>query len=449
MADTSRIMGMEDVPVASAGGREAPLEEIDGAMVPRRPATIEETGIAPEVLLDLTLKLARLAPHFATDWAAARLCLSVPLVSDLLEQLTDERLLEVLGAAGPMYYRYAITKKGQERAEWLMDISGYVGPAPVSLEAYTSVLEWQLDRLPSASPEQVARAISELTLPEHAKVVAGLAISSCRSLLLYGPAGTGKTTVGRVLHSALRGHLWIPHCIGIDSSIVRIYDPQTHEVAPGESTEPGARRGDDRWICVKRPFVAVGGEVTLESLDLIYTPARGYYEAPLHVKANGGTFLLDDLGCQRVEPHELLNRWIVPLEHQVDYLTLQTGQQIQIPFRQILIISTNISPGEVISPGLLRRMGYRLYMGYPTPEHYQEIFNRYAARHKLPVPEGLVERLLRRYQAEERPMRGCEPRDLIERARDICHYRRQPVELSEEVMELAWSGYFLNQDITF
>jgi hypothetical protein len=182
--------------------------------------------------------------------------------------------------------------------------------------------------------------------------------------------------------------------------------------------------------------------MTLESFDLTYSPALRYYEAPFHLKANGGTFLIDDFGRQRVDPHVLLNRWIIPLESRIDYLTLHTGMKIQVPFLPLLIIATNLDPAQVTDPAFLRRMGYRLFLAPPSPDRYREIFDRYAERHGLPVQPGLVERLLERYASEGRELRGCEPRDLIERARDICRYTGRPLEINDDIMSLAWTGYF-------
>ena len=187
------------------------------------------------------------------------------------------------------------------------------------------------------------------------------------------------------------------------------------------------------------------GELTIEDLDLGFSPSLGYYEAPLHFKANGGTFLLDDLGFQHIDPQELLARWIFPLENGIDYLTLQTGQKLEVPFRQKLIVSTNIDPEKVMNPAFLRRMGYRLYLGDPSPEYYVEIFRRYAGRYDLSVSADHIAAILDRYKAEGRPLRSCEPRDLIERVRDVCMLRDQKVEINEETLDVAWRGYFGNK----
>jgi hypothetical protein len=417
--------------------------EIDG---PQAPTDVTDTGIEPEILADLVLKMANTVPYFTTEWAVERLCLRPSIVSELLDQLVEEKQLEIRGQVGPMNYRFAVTGQGHRRGDQLMEISAYVGPAPVPLEAYVETLEWQFARFPKIAPEDVTAAISELVLPEEAAQIAGLAVSSGRSLFVFGPPGNGKSTLGRLLHRALRGDLWIPYCIAIGSHVIRLFDPQCHEPIPEDPRAAAAQQLDRRWVHIRRPFIVVGGELTLEALDLAHGYSRGFYEAPLHVKANGGVFLLDDFGCQHVAPHELVNRWIIPLEHQLDYLTLQTGQQIQVPFRQFLIISTNLNPSEVTTPGLLRRLGYRLYLGNPSSERYSRIFEEYCVRSGIDAPPELLPWLLQRYEREERPLRCCEPRDLIERARDISEYRGQQLELDTEVTDLAWKGYFASQD---
>src|SRR5947209_2479786 len=333
---------------------------------PEAPLHVEDAGVSPEILADLLLKAASTVPQFTTEWAARCLQLPQPLIAQLLDQFRAERLLDILGEAGPFGYRYHISQRGLERAARLFEISGYVGPAPVSLAAYTALLEWQLEQGPPVTPAHVRASLSDLILPPQTEELAGLAISSGRSLFLSGPAGNGKTTLGRLLHTALQGDLWVPYCIGVDSNIIRLFDPLVHHPVPVHSEQPWLL--DGRWVRVRRPLVVVGGEATIDSFDLAYSPALRYYEAPLHVKANGGTFLIDDFGRQRVDPHELLNRWIIPLEHQLDHLTLHTGQKIQVPFRQMLIIATNLAPDGVTDPAFLRRMGYRLYLGAPTPE---------------------------------------------------------------------------------
>jgi hypothetical protein len=430
-----------DRPPAADPAETAGFVDVGGVPVPRAPANLDATGVPPEILTDLVLKLAHTVASFTARTATERLCFPSHMIGQILEHLKGDRLVEILGMVGPHDYRFAITDRGRERAVRLLAISGYVGPAPVSIEAYAAALSLQLQRVPPVSRARVRAALADLVLPEEAIEIAGLARASGRSLFIYGGPGNGKTTLAHLLHNALEGYIWVPHCIGVESSIIRVFDPRCHEVAADLPADV-ARSADRRWVCIRRPFVVVAGEMTDDTMELAYSHGRGYYEAPLHVKANGGTFLLDDFGRQRIEPRLLLNRWTFPLEHGVDYLTLQTGQQIALPFQQMLIVCTNLDPDRVMDPAFLRRIGYRLLLDAPDPNAYAEIFRQYAARCQMEVAPGVLESLRQRYLAERRPMRSCEPRDLIERARDICRYRGQPLQLSDTTVDLAWKGYF-------
>jgi MoxR-like ATPase len=418
------------------------MAAFEDGCAPALPSELDASGVDPLVLANLVLKSAYTVPQFTTEWAARRLCLPSGMVAKLLEQLQSEVLLEVLGASGPFGYRYAITGRGRERAGRLLEICGYIGPAPVSLAAYTAMLQWQLARTPAVTHQHVAAALSGLVLRADDVRLAGLAASSCRSLFLHGPPGNGKTTLARSLHAALQGNLWVPHCINIDEDIIRVYDSQLHQ--PVEIPQEMRRSIDQRWVKIRRPLIIGGGEMTLDSFELTYSPSMRFYEAPLPMKANGGTFLLDDYGRQRVDPEQMLNRWIIPLEHQIDYLTLRTGKKIRVPFLPFLIIATNLDVDRVTDPAFLRRMGYRLYLGEPTPERYAQIFEQHASARGMPAPPGLIAALLARYRNEKRELRCCEPRDLIERARDICRFSGRPPQLDEEVIALAWTGYFGN-----
>lgn len=418
------------------------FSDVDGVSVPHVPVDLRHTGVAPEILADLVLKMAYMMATFTTETVIKRACLPGHMVGEILEQLKADKLVEILAGTGQLSYRYAITERGRAQAVRLFEISRYVGPAPVSLDAYAAALAWQLVRMPQLSPERVEAALSDLVLPAGAVHVAGLASASGRSLFIHGPPGNGKTTLAHLIHTALTGRLWIPHCIGVDNQVIRVFDPRCHEDASADLPAGADRVLDRRWVYIRRPFIVAAGEMTVEALELTYSRARGYYEAPVHVKANGGTFLLDDFGRQRVEPRVLLNRWTFPLEHGVDYLTLETGQKLQVPFSQMLIVCTNIDPDVVMDPAFLRRIGYRLCLDNPSPEAYTRIFERYAARNGLMVPPGLIDTLLERYRLRHHQLRSCEPRDLIERACEICRYRGEPPQLTEEVLDLAWKGYF-------
>jgi hypothetical protein len=409
-------------------------------LAPRAPQDTASARLEEGILTDLALKLAYTTNRFTADWVSKRLHLSLALAGEVLEQLCREGTIEeTMMSSQASTAQYRITQRGREHAIRLMEVCAYLGPAPVSLRAYTSMLRWQFANTPAVRPENVTAALSGLVLTPKAVQLAGLAASSGRSLFVYGPSGNGKSSLGRQIHGALLGDYWIPYCISVRNDIIRLFDEQVHQrVEVGEKT--GAI--DQRWVRIRRPLVVVGGELTLEFLDLIYSPALRYYEAPPHLKANGGVFLVDDFGRERVSPHQLLNRFITPMEHHIDYFTLTTGQKIQVPLRHVLIIATNLDPETVTDPAFLRRMGYRLCLDAPTPEQYAQIFQAYAQRHGATVGPDAIDRLLERYRAQNRELRACEPRDLIERARDICRFQGKPLELGPDVLDLAWIGYF-------
>ncbi|HEX4590428.1 MAG TPA: hypothetical protein VH120_10895 [Gemmataceae bacterium] len=417
-----------------------PLCRVGNLIAPRAPQDIAGARLEDRALTNLAVKLAGTTARFTTDWLAKQLHISPALAGAVLTELCVDELVEETMKISEGRSHYRVTERGREHGARLLEVSRYIGPAPVSLEAYRAMLRWQFANMPPVQPQQVAAALSGLVLTSEATELAGLAVSSGRSLFVYGPPGNGKSSVGRQIHAALAGDFWIPHCLSVANTVIRLYDDQVHQRVDltGERTS-GI---DHRWVRIRRPLVVVGGELTLEFLDLVYSPTLRSYEAPPHLKANGGVFLVDDFGRERVSPDQLLNRFITPMEHQIDYLTLVTGQKLQVPLRQVLIIATNLSLERVTDPAFLRRMGYRLYLGHPTPEQYASIFRAYAERVGAAAAPEIIDRLLARYRAEERELRACQPRDLIERARDICRFHSKPLELTPEVLDLAWIGYF-------
>lgn len=426
----------------TAGRRQLPklIRLPDGGVAPKSPKTLAETGLNQQIISDLALKLGATVPRFTTEWAGEQLKLPGSLVGTVLHELQENHYLEILGQTGPSSYRYAITQLGRDTVKRLLEISGYVGPAPVSLDSYSALLKWQTARMPEITFDRIRHVVAPLVLPDEAVEVSALAATSGRSLFLFGPPGNGKTSMARLLHEALEGELWIPYCINIESHIIRVFDEQCHEQI--DPVRDSSTEIDQRWMRIKRPLLVAGGEMTIAELDLAYSPSLRFYEAPPHVKANGGTFVIDDFGRQHVDPRDLLNRWIIPLESQIDHFTLNTGQKIQLPFKLMLVVATNLAVSDVADPAFLRRMGYRLFLDKPGPQAYRNIFQRYAAAESLQIPEGMLDRLLARYAAEGRDLRAAEPRDLVERARDICRLRKQDFTLSDEVMDLAWTGYF-------
>jgi hypothetical protein len=417
-----------------------PMHRAGDLIAPLTPQSLGSAGLEEGVLIDLAVKLAFVSTRVTTEWVAKRLHLSMLLAGDVLTQMCREGFAEETLRINETRSHYRITERGREHAVRSLEVCGYIGPAPVSLEAYGAMLRWQFANTPQVKPKHVLAALSGLVLAPRAVQLAGLAVSSGRSLFVYGPPGNGKSSLGRQIHSALVGDCWIPYCLSVGNDIIRVFDEQVHQRVDIPSEQ---ERGiDHRWVRVRRPLVVVGGELTLEMLDLIYSPTLRHYEAPPHLKANGGVFLVDDFGRERVSPTQLLNRFITPMEHQIDYFTLTTGKKIQVPLHHVLIIATNLDPQKVTDPAFLRRMGYQVYLGPPTPEQYTQIFQAYAQRHGVEAAPEVIDRLLARYQAENRELRSCEPRDLIERACDICRFNGLSLELSPKVLDLAWVGYF-------
>ena len=414
------------------------LRDSNKHSIPSAPMTVEETQMDFNFLADLALKTVYADADCSTIRVAEKLCLSIPVTQSLLQHLYKEKLIEIRGQANYMNYQYAMLDRGWQRANRLLDVNGYIGPAPVSLRSYTQMVsKMSQDREP-LSPKFVKKALSHLVLPDVTLQSAGLVANSRRSLFMFGEPGNGKTSIAVALHSAQPGEVWIPYAIEVDNQIIKVYDQHNH-VRVEEAESNGY---DKRWIKIKRPLVVVGGELTIETMDLIYSRTVRYYEAPFQMKANGGTLVIDDFGRQRIDPRDLLNRWIVPLERGMDYLTLHTGKKIEMPFEPLLIFATNLDPTGLVDEAFLRRMGYRLYISPPSREQYATIFKRVVKDNGLAYDPKLLEFLLRRYEERKRPLRCCEPRDLIYRVLDICRYAGQPPELSKDLLDLAWINYF-------
>jgi predicted ATPase with chaperone activity len=406
--------------------------------VPRTPLKVEDTQLDFGFLADLALKTVYADANCATDRAAEKLKLSMPVTEELLQHLYREKFIEIRGLLSFGNNRYGMLDRGWQRAQQLLDMNGYIGPAPVSLQAYREMVLRQSAARDPIQPAAVQSAMSGLVLPESTVQTLGLVANSRRSLFMTGPSGNGKTTIATALHGAQPGEIWIPHAIEVDGQVIKVFDQHNHQPVP----VTGADRYDERWIRIRRPIVIVGGEMTIETMDLIYSSTARFYEAPFQIKSNGGTLVIDDFGRQRVDPHDLLNRWIVPLEGRIDYLTLHTGKKIEVPFEQLLIFATNLDPSDLVDDAFLRRMGYRLYINTPDRDMYSTIFEQFVRNSGLDYDPKRLEFAFRLYDADKRPLRGCEPRDLIQRCIDLCRYENRPMALTDELLHLAWKNYF-------
>jgi len=406
---------------------------------PPTPEELDEIGVSQAFLRDLTLKHVASLANPTTASVAEKLHLPLALTDELLYQLYREKLIEIRLQSALGQTRYAMLDHGWERVARLQNHCGYVGPAPVSLNDYSHMMRLQATPSKPASMDTVRTAFRDLVLPESLLNTLGCAINSRSSLFLTGLPGTGKTAVAERMNAVLSGTLWIPYAIEIDGQIIRTYDSHNHRAVP-ERTIPN--EFDRRWIRIERPMIVVGGELTLENTDLVWSEYSRFYEAPFQMKSNGGTLVIDELGRQRVTCRDLLNRWIMPLEKRVDFLTLHSGKKIEVPFEQLVVFSTNLDEKEFVDEAFLRRMGYRARLELPTPGAYGEIFRRAALSRGLAVDHESMNYLLHKYGEEGRPMKCCEPRDLLNRISDICSFEGRPLQLSAAIIDAAWRNYF-------
>jgi hypothetical protein len=409
------------------------------SMGPPVPEELAETDVSESFLADLALKFVAQLAAPTTANISHEMRLPRALAEELLHRLTREKLIEVRAQAAVGATRYAMLERGWERLERAQQLCGYNGPAPVSLEDYAHMMRLQAVPAKAATMASVRAAMRDLVLPDSLLQTIGCVVNSRRSLFITGPPGTGKTAVAERINGGLPGHIWIPYAIEVDAQIIRIFDAHNHRPISEESLPA---EYDRRWVCVERPLVIVGGELTLDNTDLVWSEAARFYEAPFQMKSNGGTLVIDDFGRQRCAPHDLLNRWIVPLERRVDYLTLHTGKKIEVPFEQLVVFSTNLDEKDLVDEAFLRRMGYRARVEAPTPAAYCEIFRRAAFTRGMRVEQTLLDHVLNNYMIEQRQMKACEPRDLLERATDICLFEGLPIELTPKVLDGAWRNYF-------
>ena len=409
------------------------------SMGPPVPEELADTGIAEGFLCDLALKHVAMLPEPTTTTVAERLCLPRTLAEEILQKLYREKLIEVKVQTSVGSTRYAMLDHGWDRLTRLLSVCGYTGPAPVSLRDYAHMMRLQSIPSESATMETARAAFHDLVLPESLLQTLGCVINSRRSLFLTGLPGTGKTAVAERINGALPGAIWIPYAVEIDGQIIRVFDNHCHRVAPEDETPVDH---DRRWVMIGRPLVIVGGELTLENADLTWSESAKFYEAPFQMKSNGGTLVIDDFGRQRVSPQDLLNRWIVPLERRIDYLALHTGKKIEVPFEQLVVFSTNLDEKDLTDEAFLRRMGYRARVEPPTAAAFSEIFKRAAYNRGIRCDQPVLDHLLTKYRVEQRVMKGCEPRDLLDRATDICLFEGQALELTTKVLDTAWRNYF-------
>jgi hypothetical protein len=408
---------------------------------PAPPATITETGLHPDSLAQLLLKTLLGGENSGTQLAES-LRLPYSILDALIQHARVEKLVEVrgTGGAGTAGYRYALTDLGRDRAGRFLDVCRYVGPAPVPLSQYNAHVRRAMAARPSIDRERLSKGFEHLVVSEGMYGQLGPAVNAGKSLFLYGAPGNGKTVVAEGIGRALGSDMHVPHAIDVDGQIITMFDPVSHRstsAAAAAQSVIAASAHDRRWEQIRRPVVVVGGELTLDMLDLTFNPIAKFYEAPIQVKANGGVFLIDDFGRQLCSPKELLNRWILPLEDRHDFLTIASGKKFEVPFEQLIIFSTNLDPKDLVDDAFLRRIRHKVGIEAPTRDVYEKIFNGVCKRLGMNACPESVDYLYERYYNNGRCPRASDCRDLLEIVQAICRFRRQHVQLNRDLIAEA------------
>jgi predicted ATPase with chaperone activity len=428
--------------------------QVSKQFIPPQPKTIEETGLRLSFLADLALKFLYFQGYMSGADIADHLCLPFTGVVDpVLEFLKRDKMCEVKGAAGfgESAYEYTITARGITRAREILDRGQYVGPAPVPLAPYAEGIRRQPMLTASIHERDMRQALSHLVIDTEMLEMLGPAVNSGRSIFLFGDPGNGKTAMAESIGKLVLGaDMYIPYAVEAGGLIIKVFDEVNHKPVPEPEPETqgkpktGRLRHDRRWLRVQRPVITVGGELTLETLDLVWDDVSKYYEAPFQMKANGGMFLIDDFGRQQVRPRDLLNRWVVPLEKRYDYLTLHTGQKIEVPFEVLIVFSTNLEPRDLVDEAFLRRIRHKIEIGDPSFDNYRQIFYDECEKRGIPFNEEALAYLLREYYIKPgKPLRACHPRDLTDEILDIAGYRNIPPTLSKDLIDRACKSYFV------
>ena len=356
--------------------------------------SIQDTGLNIGILQDLAIKILYFGGYLSGNQIAEQMHLPFTgVVEYVMEGLKREQFLEVRGGSGlgAGAFEYVITLKGIEKAHEALARTQYAGPCPVTLGQYVDAMNAQARARLSVHQDMLEKALQGLVINNEMFGRIGPAVNSGKAIFMYGPPGNGKTTIAKAVGNMILGSpMWIPYAVDGDGQVIRVFDNVNHEVLPDDSdrrtTATGERR-DPRWLRIRRPVIMVGGELTMAGLDLVYDPINKYYEAPFQMKSNGGMFLIDDFGRQQVRPRDLLNRWIVPLENRVDFLTLSTGRKIEVPFNVLIVFSTNMPPADLVDEAFLRRIPHKIEVGDPSWEEFREIFRRVCETRRVPYDD--------------------------------------------------------------
>jgi predicted ATPase with chaperone activity len=417
---------------------------LDDGFQPQEPATLKDTGLSEALVEDLILKFLSGVGSDSGRAISNNLCLPMAILEDRFTALRQRQEIAPAAAAMLGDHVYRLTDVGRDRALRALRECAYVGPTPVPLDDYISSVHAQTIATEKPRKPQLEKAFSDIHVEGKMLSHLGPAINAGKGMFIYGPPGNGKTTIAQRITRCFGQSILIPHAMVEGGKIIKMFDAACHRVvrSAGESLFRTADF-DRRWIRIERPTVVVGGELTMESLELKHDPIANVSEASLQLKSNCGCLLIDDFGRQRINPTELLNRWIIPLESRVDYLTLSNGRKIQVPFEQLIIFSTNLEPHDLADDAFLRRIPFKVEIGDPSPQEFHLLFQIFAGKHQLDCPAPMVDYLIREhYQKKSRPLRRCHARDLLEQVIYYCDYNELPLEITEEYLDHAVQNYF-------
>lgn len=416
----------------------------------RAPHSPEETGLPFLFLVELVTKVLFLRGQIRLLDLSAHLKLGASVIDPIIAFIRAEKLCEVARRGGSNTdadLTFTLTETGRRRAAEFLNRSAYAGPAPIALSDYCSQVEAQSVAHMHVVREDIAREFEGIVVKPAVLEQFGAAMNSGRAIFIHGPAGSGKTFLAGRLSGLLKGHIWVPYAVLVDGEVVQIHDPAVHHEAPGDTRQASIldKRDapDPRWVRCKRPAVLTGGELTLTMLELQFDPGTRYYQAPPHLKANNGIFIIDDLGRQRCSPAELINRWIVPLDRRIDHLALHTGHKFTVPFDVVVVFSSNFPPDQLADGAFLRRMGYKILVGEQAESAYERIFRQACERCGVPYSDDAFRYLLTQWHAKEgRALLACYPHDIVSQVRDLARYEGTAPVLNARVLDWAWKNYF-------
>jgi hypothetical protein len=412
---------------------------------PRVPSSLEEAGLTEEEVQRLILKYLLLRGSATGRELCFQVKLSFSIIEPMLKAWKHEQLVAFKSAAEMGDYNFIITDMGRERARRFMDECTYCGAAPVGLADYLRAMSSQSVAGQEATEADLARAFSDLLVSENLVEQLGPAVNSGRGMFLFGEPGNGKTSIAERITSCFGSNVWIPRTLGIDGDIIRLFDPGVHQEADYETGDGLFDRSgvDQRWVRIVRPTIVAGGELTMDELEVTQNPQTRICEAPLQLKSNCGTLVIDDFGRQTMPVEVLLNRWIVPLEKRYDFLNLPSGKKIQVPFDQLIIFSTNLEPRDLVDGAFLRRIPYKIEVPNPSEEHFRKLFEIMAPKMGVIYDKVAIDHLVEKhYKAVNRPFRNCQPRDLLLQIRNYAVFKKLPKRMTPEGFDFAVKNYF-------